>query len=79
MSDIVKERGRQCKGGSLELIPRKTPGRATGAFLDQTKTEIGQTTREISRGMRINDREAVEAAVRDVLAPRPPLQFRRAA
>ncbi len=83
----IRERGRQTKGGSLELIPKKTMGRATGAFLDATKQEIayrwlyrGQSTREISRGMRINDREAVESAVRDQLAPAPrPFVVRRAA
>jgi hypothetical protein len=66
MSSSMSERGRQIKG------------RATAAFLDVTKNEIAhrwlnhrQTTREISRGLRINDREAVERAVHDVLAPRP--------
>lgn len=87
-SNSMRERGRQIKGGSLELIPRKGPTRATAAFLDTTKQEIvhrwlhrGQTTREISRGLRIHDREAVERAVHDVLAPKtgPSIVIRRAA
>lgn len=87
MPDTVRERGRQVKGGALELVARKMPERATSAFLDVTKEEIayrwlrrGQTTREISRGMRINDREAVERAVHDVLSPTPrPFVVRKAA
>lgn len=79
----IRERGRQTKGGSLELA------RATAGFLDSTKQEIayrwlyrGQSTREISRWMRINDRDAVEKAVRDVVAPSGgpgPFVVRRAA
>lgn len=75
---IVKGNGRQIKGGSLELIPRKSPARASVGFLDSAKGELvhrwlhqRQTTREISRGLRINDREAVERAVQEALAPKP--------
>lgn len=88
MPDRVRETGRQIKGGSLELIARKGPGHASVAFLDATKNEIayrwlraGQSTREISRGLNINNREAVESALRDALASAParPFIVRRAA
>lgn len=83
----VGETGRQIKTPALEVIQRKGPGRASVAFLDTTKQEIayrwlrgGQSTREISKGLRINYREAVESALRDALAPRPrPFVMRRAA
>lgn len=74
----MKEKGRQVNTARLYVVTRKQAGRATGAFLDATKNEIayrwlqrGQSTREISRGLRINDREAVEAAVREAVAPAP--------
>lgn len=83
----IGEAGRQIKTPVLEVIQRKGPGRASVAFLDTTKQEIayrwlraGQSTREISKGLRINDREAVESALRDALAPRPrPFVMRSAA
>lgn len=88
MPDRVRETGRQIKGGSLELMARKGPARASVAFLDATKNEIarrwlkcGQTTREISKGLQINNSEAVESALRDALTPTPtrPFIVRRAA
>ena len=74
----MKEKGRQVNTARLYVVAKKQPGRASGAFLNATKNEIayrwlqrGQSTREISRGLRINDREAVEAAVRDAVTPKP--------
>lgn len=78
----MKEKGRQFNGPRLYVVAKKQPGRAIGAFLDETKNEIayrwlqrGQFTREISRGLRINDREAVEAAVREAMTPTTPRPF----
>jgi len=78
----MKEKGRQFNGSRLYVVAKKQPGRATGAFLDSTKNEIayrwlqrGQSTREISRGLRINNREAVEAAVREAVVPTPGRPF----
>lgn len=88
-SNSVRESGRQIKGGSLQLVAKKAPGRANVPFLDETKNEIayrwlqrGQSTREISRGLRINDRAAVERAIHEVLSPKlepKPFLLRRAA
>ena len=88
MRKSIGENGRQIYGPAAETIQRKGPVRATAGFIDITKNEIayrwlqrGESTRQISRNMHINDREAVESAVRDVLAPkpRPVLVMRRAA
>ena len=50
------------------------------AFTHQVRDEImyrwryaGQTTREISRGLRLNDREAVERVIQDRLTGRGPV------
>lgn len=76
MRKNIGENGRQIYGPAAETVQRKSPARASAAFLDTTKSEIayrwlqrGQSTREISRSLRINDREAVESAVREVLSP----------
>lgn len=78
MRKSIGENGRRIYGPAAETIQRKSPTRATSAFLDTTKNEIayrwlqrGESTCQISRSLRINDREAVESAVRDVLAPKP--------
>lgn len=83
---MMKEKGCQLNSQRLYVVTRKPQERANGAFLDETKNEIayrwlqrGQSTREISRGLRINDREAVEAAVREVITPRPTGPGKRAA
>ena len=77
MRKSIGENGRQIYGPAAETVQRKSPVRANVAFLDTTKNEIayrwlqrGQSTREISRSLRINDREAVESAVREVLSPK---------
>lgn len=78
MRKSIGENGRQIYGPAAETIQRKGPARATVGFLDTTKNEIayrwlqrGESTRQISRSLRINDREAVESAVREVLKPNP--------
>lgn len=87
MRKSIGENGRQIYGPSAEVVQRKGPAKANAAFLDATKNEIayrwlqrGQSTREISRSLRINDREVVERAVHEVLSPKPrPFVVRKAA
>ena len=60
-----------------EHVERKGPARA---FTSRVEAEIiyrwkyvGQSTREISRGLRINDREAVERVIQDRMTGRGPV------
>lgn len=69
--------GRVEQSAIAQVIERKPPARA---FTSQVEEQIlyrwrfaGQSTRQISRGLRLNDREAVEAVIQDRLNGRGPV------
>mgnify|MGYP000948503744 CR=1 FL=1 len=69
--------GRVEQSAIAQVIERKPPARA---FTAQVEEQIlyrwrfaGQSTRQISRGLRLNDREAVEAVIQRRMNGRGPV------